>query len=136
MRAGEEPARRRRHHAPLHLYPRLARHCRDGQARLDRLHPHAQPRHRRALRARAALHAGRDQGLMATILITGAGRGLGLELARQYLEDGWRVIGTVRGAATELSKLGAERLELDVTDTDRVKELSSKLKGVPIDVVF
>ena len=60
---------------------------------------------------------------MATILITGAGRGLGLELARQYREDGWRVIGTLRG-------------ELDVTNADQIKALSSKLKGVPIDVLF
>jgi NAD(P)-dependent dehydrogenase (short-subunit alcohol dehydrogenase family) len=34
---------------------------------------------------------------MATILITGSGRGLGQELARQYAADGWRVIGE-RGA--------------------------------------
>jgi NAD(P)-dependent dehydrogenase (short-subunit alcohol dehydrogenase family) len=60
---------------------------------------------------------------MATILITGAGRGLGLELARQYREDGWRVIGTLRE-------------ELDVSNMDQVKELSSKLKGLPIDVLF
>ena len=42
LRAGQEPARRRRHHAPLHLHPRLARQRRDGQARLDRLRAHAQ----------------------------------------------------------------------------------------------
>jgi NAD(P)-dependent dehydrogenase (short-subunit alcohol dehydrogenase family) len=39
---------------------------------------------------------------MPTILITGAGRGLGLELARQYAKDGWRVVGTVRAEAAEL----------------------------------
>jgi NAD(P)-dependent dehydrogenase (short-subunit alcohol dehydrogenase family) len=59
---------------------------------------------------------------MATILITGAGRGLGFELARQYRQDGWRVIGTLRE-------------ELDVTNTDQVKEFASKLKDVPIDVL-
>jgi len=39
---------------------------------------------------------------MSTILISGAGRGLGLELARQYAADGWRVIGTVRDAKAKL----------------------------------
>lgn len=66
---------------------------------------------------------------MPTILITGAGRGLGLELARQYAQDGWRVIGTARNAA-------AETITLDVTNTAQVRQLSSQLKGVPIDVLF
>jgi NAD(P)-dependent dehydrogenase (short-subunit alcohol dehydrogenase family) len=66
---------------------------------------------------------------MPTILITGAGRGLGLELARQYAADGWRVIATSRNAA-------AGTVPLDVTDTAQVKQLSSRLRGVPIDVLF
>ncbi|HEX2654254.1 MAG TPA: SDR family NAD(P)-dependent oxidoreductase, partial [Xanthobacteraceae bacterium] len=33
---------------------------------------------------------------MPTVFITGAGRGLGFEFARQYAADGWNVIGTVR----------------------------------------
>lgn len=33
---------------------------------------------------------------MPTVLITGANRGIGLEFARQYAGDGWRVIATVR----------------------------------------
>jgi len=65
---------------------------------------------------------------MATILITGAGRGLGQELARQYAADGWRVIGTERGA-----KAG---YPLDVTKRDQVARLAAKLKGTPIDVLF
>jgi len=65
---------------------------------------------------------------MATILITGAGRGLGQELARQYAADGWRVIGTERGA-----KAG---YPLDVTKRDQVGRLAAKLKGTPIDVLF
>jgi NAD(P)-dependent dehydrogenase (short-subunit alcohol dehydrogenase family) len=66
---------------------------------------------------------------MPAIFITGAGRGLGLELARQYREDGWRVIGTVR-------KPAADMVTLDVTNFAEVKQLTSRLKGVPIDVVF
>jgi len=72
-----------------------------------------------------------------TILITGAGRGLGLELARQYAADGWRVIGTVRDAAGEarLKKLGAETLELDVSDPPKLKKALSSVKD-PIDLLF
>ena len=75
---------------------------------------------------------------MPTILITGAGRGLGFELARQYAHEGWRVIATVRNAAAgaELAKLRAQTIAVDVTDTAQVKQLSSQFKGVPIDVLF
>lgn len=69
---------------------------------------------------------------MPTILITGAGRGIGRELARQYAADGWRVIGTVRAPSEHL----AEAIELDVTDAVQVKALGSRLKAVPIDVLF
>ncbi len=65
---------------------------------------------------------------MPTILITGAGRGLGQELARQYGEDGWRVIGTERGARAQH--------RLDVTDRGQVKRLAAQLKDVPLDVLF
>ena len=71
---------------------------------------------------------------MPTILITGAGRGLGLELARQYAADGWRVIGTVRDG--DLERIGAESLKVDVTDFAAVKALAAKLKGEPLDVLF
>lgn len=76
--------------------------------------------------------------IMPTILITGAGRGLGLELARQYAQDRWRVLGTVRNAEaqTDLAKLGAEALTLDVTDTVQVKQLASRLQGLPLDVLI
>jgi len=69
-----------------------------------------------------------------TILITGAGRGLGLELARQYAQDGWRVIGTVRDG--DLRKIGAESFKLDVTDFPEVQKLGTKLKGEPLDILF
>ena len=75
---------------------------------------------------------------MPTILITGAGRGLGLELARQYAADKWRVIGTVRDAAgaSRLKGIGAEAFTVDVTDIRKTRELSEKLRGTAIDVLF
>jgi len=74
---------------------------------------------------------------MPSVFVTGAGRGLGLELARQYAADGWRVTGTVRndGAAKTLEALGARSLSLDVTDFGAVKRLGERLRGEPIDVL-
>ena len=43
---------------------------------------------------------------MATVLIIGASRGLGLELARQSLQAGERVIATVRSDAARDTQLG------------------------------
>src|SRR5688572_20011783 len=65
---------------------------------------------------------------MSTILITGAGRGLGKELARQYAAEGWRVIGTERRMEAEY--------RLDVTDRKQISQLAKKLKGEPIDLLF
>ena len=72
-----------------------------------------------------------------TVLITGANRGIGLELAREYAAAGWHVIGTARkpDAATELKALGAEVVQLDVTDQDSVDGLAGDLRGRPIDML-
>lgn len=74
---------------------------------------------------------------MPSVLITGASRGLGLELARQYAADGWEVYGTVRNAKAKaiLEKLGAEAYTVDVTDRKSVARLTASLKGAPIDVL-
>ncbi|HXU98948.1 MAG TPA: hypothetical protein VG166_00440 [Caulobacteraceae bacterium] len=44
-----------------------------------------------------------------SILIVGASRGLGYAMAAEFAGRGWRVVGTVRGAATPLHSLAAER---------------------------
>ena len=53
---------------------------------------------------------------MPSILITGANRGIGLELARQYAGDGWVVHGGARRPedAQALRDLGATVHQLDV----------------------
>ena len=73
-----------------------------------------------------------------TVLITGANRGIGLELARQYSATGWDVIGTARKpkAATELRKLGAKIVQLDVTDQASVDRMAQSLSGTPIDMLI
>jgi NAD(P)-dependent dehydrogenase (short-subunit alcohol dehydrogenase family) len=75
---------------------------------------------------------------MSTILITGANRGIGLELARQYAAAGWDVIATARDPkdAAELKKLKVRVEALEVTDQKQVKALAKKLKDVDIDVLL
>lgn len=74
-----------------------------------------------------------------SVLITGANRGIGLELARQYSASGWRVIGTARapGEAQELGSLDNTRvLQLDVTDQESVTRFADELGETPIDVLI
>ena len=75
---------------------------------------------------------------MSTILISGAGRGLGYELARQYAAEGWRVIGTVRDATARkrLQALGVEVQTVDVAEREQITKLARQLKGTALDVLF
>jgi NAD(P)-dependent dehydrogenase (short-subunit alcohol dehydrogenase family) len=77
---------------------------------------------------------------MPTVLITGANRGIGLELAKQYAGDGWSVIATARDPknADGLNALkGDLRVEgLEVTDEKQIATLAKKLKGTAIDVLL
>lgn len=50
---------------------------------------------------------------MLRVLITGANRGIGLELTQQYLAQGWQVSATSRHQGSEaLSALACEQLTL------------------------
>lgn len=73
-----------------------------------------------------------------TVLVTGANRGLGLEFARQYAADGWRVIACCRNPkdAPELKKIKAEVHALDVASADSIQHLAKALHGTPIDVLI
>jgi NAD(P)-dependent dehydrogenase (short-subunit alcohol dehydrogenase family) len=55
-----------------------------------------------------------------TVLITGANRGIGLELARQYAADGSQVIATARQSSPELDALGVAVMTLDLSDPEAV----------------
>jgi NAD(P)-dependent dehydrogenase (short-subunit alcohol dehydrogenase family) len=77
---------------------------------------------------------------MPTVLITGAGRGIGLEFARQYAADGWTVLATVRDAAkgAALAAFGKQVVVylLDVTDRAAIAKLARELRDRPIDVLI
>ena len=77
---------------------------------------------------------------MPTVLITGASRGLGLEFARQYADDGWSVIASCRQPkkAKSLNAVAGDVtvMALDVDDLAKVKALARKLKGRGIDVLI
>ena len=80
---------------------------------------------------------------MATILITGANRGLGLEFARQYLAEGSQVIAACRSpaAASTLQKLERDPkraltlLEVDVTDEESVARAAAQVSS-SVDVLI
>jgi NAD(P)-dependent dehydrogenase (short-subunit alcohol dehydrogenase family) len=71
---------------------------------------------------------------MAVILITGANRGIGLEMARQYVYRGDELIAVCRQSSPELNALGATVIEgLDVTSDQSLAELARKIEGMRLD---
>ena len=75
---------------------------------------------------------------MPSVLITGANRGIGLEFARQYAGDGWRVIATVRdpAQANEVNALDGVRVEqLDIADLEAVAGFGERIDG-PLDLLI
>lgn len=74
-----------------------------------------------------------------TALIIGASRGLGLGLAKQFVNEGWQVIATVRDpqGADELKTFANVRIEaLDINDNDGVEALAQRLSGTMLDLLF
>ena len=73
---------------------------------------------------------------MPTYLITGANRGIGLELARQLKDRGDDVIATCRTTSRELNSLSV-RVEtgVDITSGDSVVQLRKNLHHTKIDVL-
>lgn len=74
---------------------------------------------------------------MATALVTGANRGIGLELCRQLAARGYHVIATCRRSSKELDALGVEVYpDVDVTSDKSVNLLAEKLQGRTIDLLI
>lgn len=93
------------------------------------------------LAAHAQLRPGKP-----TVLITGASRGMGLELVRQYAERGWNVIATARhphdGAriaavrAIQAKYPNVAYARIDVTDTAQIRAVAAQYRDQPIDVLI
>ncbi|MBW1755117.1 MAG: SDR family oxidoreductase [Deltaproteobacteria bacterium] len=74
---------------------------------------------------------------MTTVLITGANKGIGLELSRQLTERGDEVIALCRNASPELAALGVRLFEgVDVTDRAALETVSRGLGETRIDVLI
>ena len=74
---------------------------------------------------------------MATILITGCNRGIGLQLATQLSERGDTVIGVCRKPSDALSALGVRIVSgIDVSKAESVALLAADLRGETLDVMI
>jgi NAD(P)-dependent dehydrogenase (short-subunit alcohol dehydrogenase family) len=74
---------------------------------------------------------------MAKVLITGANRGIGLELVRQLAKRGDEVIALCRKASSELTKQGVRVFEgIDVTDDAALATVSRELGDTKIDILI
>jgi NAD(P)-dependent dehydrogenase (short-subunit alcohol dehydrogenase family) len=66
-----------------------------------------------------------------SVLITGAGKGLGNVLVSYFLSQGWRVFGLVRNNsdALELEKIGAKSILSDVGNDSVIVDIQSEIKN-------
>ena len=74
---------------------------------------------------------------MATVVITGCNRGIGLELCRQYVARGDKVVGICRSGNDELQQLGIRVVAgVDVGDDGCIYLLRAALQGTPVDILI
>ena len=74
---------------------------------------------------------------MATVLVTGANRGIGLEYCRQLKSRGDQVVAVCREATPELEALGV-RIEdgIELTEEAAIADLVARLDGLALDAVI
>lgn len=75
---------------------------------------------------------------MATIVISGANRGIGLELTKQLAERGEHVVALCRRASRELEAVDGVDVQagVDVAEQAAVDELAERLSGTQIDILI
>ncbi|UYO75779.1 SDR family oxidoreductase [Halomonas qinghailakensis] len=75
--------------------------------------------------------------MTSTVVITGANRGVGLALAEQYHQAGWRVIGVCRESSDALQAAAERVIEgIDVTQPESVAALANALQDETLDVLI
>lgn len=74
---------------------------------------------------------------MSNVLVTGANRGIGLELCRRLHARGDQVIAVCRTPSAELEALGVRvEADVDVASDESVASLATRLSGVSLDVLI
>lgn len=74
---------------------------------------------------------------MQHVVITGANRGIGLELAQHYHAEGWRVTGVCRETSPELESCSARVIaDIDVAQPQGISRLVEALAGQSIDLLI
>lgn len=74
---------------------------------------------------------------MANVVITGANRGIGLALVKQYLSRGDKVFALCRKTSAELQQTSARVIEgIDMLDTPNLAQSLAPLKSESIDVLI
>ena len=72
-----------------------------------------------------------------TVLITGANRGIGLALCKQYIKQDYHVIGVCRNVSDELAALDIEVIDsIDVSKAEDIKRLNDALNERHIDILI
>ncbi len=74
--------------------------------------------------------------LMKHVVITGANRGIGLELARYYFSQGWRITAVCRETSAEIEGYAKVIEGVDVTRSDCIQQLVAALQGQTIDLLI
>ena len=70
------------------------------------------------------------------VLITGANRGIGMALVKEYLKRGQNVFAVCRNAGDALQRTGASVIDgIDITDANGIAHLVDKIAGHPIDLL-
>ena len=71
------------------------------------------------------------------VAVTGANRGLGLELSKVLAKEGAKIVALVRSSSDELDALKPEEVitGIDVTKEECTESIKDKIKGGPVDIV-